>query len=74
MISIPDKKGVLFRCYACNQFKWNKHRRYFIFHSTEFVGGGILKILVEGENAGEIAKNAIEQKGYEARIKKILGE
>jgi prephenate dehydrogenase len=74
MISIPDKKGVLSDVTLAISSSGINIEDISIFHSTEFVGGGILKILVEGENAGEIAKKAIEQKGYEARIKKILGE
>jgi prephenate dehydrogenase len=74
MISIPDKRGVLSEITQAISSSSINIEDISIFHSTEFVGGGILKILVQGENAGEIAKNAIEKKGYEVRIRKILGE
>ncbi len=74
MISIPDKKGVLSDVTLAISSSGINIEDISIFHSTEFVGGGILKILVEGENAGEIAKNAIEHKGFEVRMRKILGE
>jgi len=45
-----------------------------IFHSTEFSGGGILKVLIQDEDAVKTAKAAIEKSGYEASIKKVLGE
>ena len=74
MISIPDKKGVLSDVTLAISSSGINIEDISIFHSTEFVGGGILKILVEGENAGEIAKKAIEHKGFEVMVKKVLGE
>lgn len=45
-----------------------------IFHSTEFSSGGILKVLVQGENAGNITKEAIERAGFKVSVKKVLGD
>ena len=45
-----------------------------IFHSTEFSTGGILKILVQGKDAGNITKEAIEKAGYEVSVKKVLSD
>ena len=58
MISIPDRRGVLSDITLAISSKSINIEDISIFHSTEFVGGGILKILVQGENAGEIAKTA----------------
>ncbi len=74
MIAIKDKKGVLSEITLAISSSGINIEDISIFHSTEYLGGGILKILVEGENAGEIAKNAIEKIGYDVRIKKVLGE
>lgn len=74
MISIPDKRGVLSEITLAISSSGINIEDISIFHSTEFLGGGILKILIQGENAGEIAKKAIEGVGYEARVKKVLGE
>jgi prephenate dehydrogenase len=74
MIAIPDKRGVLSEITLAISSSSINIEDISIFHSTEYVGGGILKILVEGENAGDVAKAAIEKKGYEVRIRKIIGE
>lgn len=74
MISIPDKKGVLSEITVAISSGSINIEDISIFHSTEYVGGGILKILVQGVNAGEIARDAVEKKGYEARVRKVLGE
>ncbi|MBM3708414.1 MAG: prephenate dehydrogenase, partial [Actinobacteria bacterium] len=74
MISIPDRRGVLSEITLAISSSGINIEDISIFHSTEFLGGGILKILVQGENAGEIAKKSIEKKGYEVRIRKVLGE
>ncbi|MBN1298530.1 MAG: prephenate dehydrogenase [Actinobacteria bacterium] len=74
MIAIPDKRGVLSDITLAISSRSINIEDISIFHSTEFVGGGILKILVQGENAGEIAKKAVEEKGFEARIRKVLGD
>jgi prephenate dehydrogenase len=74
MIAIPDRRGVLSEITLAISSSGINIEDISIFHSTEFLGGGILKILVQGENAGEIAKKSIEKKGYEVRIRKVLGE
>jgi prephenate dehydrogenase len=73
MISIPDKKGVLSEVTLAISSKGINIEDISIFHSTEVKTGGILKILVQGENAGEIAKEAIESKGYDVRVRKVIG-
>lgn len=45
-----------------------------IFHSTEILGRGILKILVHGENAGELSKEALKKLGHEASVRKVTGD
>ena len=74
MIAIPDKKGVLSEITLAISSSGINIEDISIFHSTEFLGGGILKILIQGENAGDIAKKAIESIGYDARVKKVLGD
>ncbi len=74
MIAIPDKQGVLSEITLAISSASINIEDISIFHSTEYLGGGILKILVQGENAGEIAKKAVEKKGYEVRIRKIIGD
>lgn len=74
MIAIPDKKGVLSEITLAISSASINIEDISIFHSTEYVGGGILKILVQGENAGEIAKDAVEKKGFEVRIRKVMGD
>ena len=73
-VAIQDRKGVLSEITLAISSSGINIEDISIFHSTEFLGGGILKILVEGENAGEIAKKAVEKAGYEARIRKVIGE
>ncbi len=72
-IGIPDKPGVLSDITLAISSSGINIEDISIFHSTEYSGGGILKILVQGENAGNIAKGAIQNKGYEARVKKVTG-
>ncbi|MFO7929374.1 MAG: prephenate dehydrogenase [Candidatus Humimicrobiaceae bacterium] len=72
-IGIPDKPGVLSDITLAISSSGINIEDISIFHSTEYSGGGILKILVQGENAGNIAKEAIHNKGYEARVKKVTG-
>jgi len=74
MIAIPDKRGVLSDITLAISSSSINIEDISIFHSTEFLGGGILKILIQGENAGEIAKEAIQKAGYEVRVKKVLGD
>ena len=74
MIAIPNRRGVLSEITLAISSSGINIEDISIFHSTEFLGGGILKILVQGENSGEIARKAVEDKGYEVRIRKVLGE
>lgn len=74
MIAIPDKRGVLSDITLAISSSSINIEDISIFHSTEYVGGGILKILVQGENAGDIAKKAVKNKGYDVRMRKVLGE
>lgn len=73
-IAVPDRPGVLSEITLAISSSGINIEDISIFHSTEFSGGGILKILVQGENAGKIAKEAIEKNGYKVRVKKVLGE
>ncbi len=73
-IAIPDKPGVLSDITLALSSRAINIEDISIFHSTEYSGGGILKILVQGENAGSIAKEAITGKGYEVNVKKVIGE
>jgi len=73
-ISIPDKEGVLSEITLAISSHGINIEDISIFHSTEFSGGGILKILIQGEDAGKTAKKAVEKAGYEASIRKVLGE
>ncbi len=72
-IAIPDKPGVLSDITLAISSSGINIEDISIFHSTEYSGGGILKILVQGENAGSLAKEAVEKIGYEARAKKVIG-
>jgi prephenate dehydrogenase len=74
MISVPDKKGVLSEITLAISSCGINIEDISIFHSTEVSSGGILKILVQGENAGEIARNAVENAGYELRVKKVISD
>lgn len=73
-IFIPDKPGVLSEITLAISSSGINIEDISIFHSTEYSGGGILKVLVHGENAGVIACKAIENLGYEAKSKKVLSE
>lgn len=73
-IAVPDKPGVLSEITLAISSCGINIEDISIFHSTEFSGGGILKVLVQGEDAGKIARQAIEKNGYEVRVKKVLSE
>jgi prephenate dehydrogenase len=73
-VSIPDKAGVLSEITLAISSHGINIEDISIFHSTEFSGGGILKVLIQGEDAVKTAKNAVEKSGYEASIKKVLSE
>ncbi|MEA2016514.1 MAG: prephenate dehydrogenase [Actinomycetota bacterium] len=73
-IAIKDRKGVLSEITRAISSYGINIEDISIFHSTEFSGGGILKVLVQGEDSGKIAKDAAEEAGYEASVKKVLGE
>lgn len=73
-VSIPDRAGVLRDITLAISSAGINIEDISIFHSTEFSSGGILKVLVQGEKAGEIAKKAIEAAGFEVSTKKVLSE
>ncbi|MCE5330408.1 prephenate dehydrogenase [bacterium] len=73
-IGIHDKPGVLSEITLAISSSGVNIEDISIFHSTEVLGGGILKILVHGENAGTISRNALENLGYEVIVKKVIGE
>ncbi|MDD5659022.1 MAG: prephenate dehydrogenase [Actinomycetota bacterium] len=73
-IGIPDKQGVLSEITLAISSSGVNIEDISIFHSTEVLSGGILKILVHGENAGTISKNALENLGYDVSVKKVVGE
>jgi len=73
-ISVPDRPGVLSEITLAISSAGINIEDISIFHSTEFSGGGILKVLVQGENAGEIAQRAVGKIGYESIVKKVLSE
>ena len=73
-ISIPDRSGVLSDITLAISSKGINIEDISIFHSTEFSGGGILKLLVQGEKDSEMARQAIEDAGYDIKVKKVLGE
>ncbi len=73
-VAVPDKAGVLSEITLAISSHGINIEDISIFHSTEFSGGGILKVLVQGEDAGRITKEAIEKAGYEVSVKKVLGE
>ena len=73
-IAIPDRAGVLSEITLAISYHGINIEDISIFHSTEFSGGGILKVLVQGEDAGKITKEAIEKAGYEVSVKKVLSE
>ena len=73
-ISVPDRPGVLSEITLAISSAGINIEDISIFHSTEFSGGGILKVLVQGENAGEISKKAVGKIGYESSVKKVLSD
>ncbi len=73
-VSMQDRAGVLSEITRAISSHGINIEDISIFHSTEFSSGGILKVLVQGEDAGKIAKKAIEKEGYEASVKKVLGD
>lgn len=73
-IGIPDKQGVLSEITLAISSSGVNIEDISIFHSTEVLSGGILKILVHGENAGTVSKNALENLGYDVSVKKVVGE
>jgi prephenate dehydrogenase len=73
-IGIPDRQGVLSEITLAISSSGVNIEDISIFHSTEVLGGGILKILIHGENAGVVSKEALEKLGYEVSVKKVIGE
>lgn len=73
-IAIPDRSGVLSDITLAISSRGINIEDISIFHSTEFSGGGILKLLVQGDRDSQIAKEAIEKAGYDITVKKVLGE
>jgi prephenate dehydrogenase len=73
-VSIPDKAGVLSEITMAISSHGINIEDISIFHSTEFSGGGILKVLIQGEDAVKTARSAIKKSGYEVTIKKVLSE
>ena len=73
-IGIPDKQGVLSEITLAISSSGVNIEDISIFHSTEILGGGILKILIHGENAGFLSREALEKLGYEVSVKKVIGE
>lgn len=73
-IAIPDRSGVLSDITLAISSGGINIEDISIFHSTEFSGGGILKLLVQGERDSQAAKEAIEKAGYDITVKKVLGE
>ncbi|MCD4670324.1 MAG: prephenate dehydrogenase [Actinomycetia bacterium] len=73
-IAIPDRSGVLSDITLAISSKGINIEDISIFHSTEFSDGGILKLLVIGNRDSQIAKEAIENAGFDIKVKKVLGE
>lgn len=73
-ISMTDKPGVLSEITLAISSHGINIEDISIFHSTEFSSGGILKVLVQGIDAGRITKEAVEKAGYEVSVKKVLGD
>ncbi len=73
-VEMSDIKGVLSEITLAISSAGVNIEDISIFHSTEILGRGILKILVHGENAGAISKEALEKLGHQASIKKVIGE
>lgn len=73
-VAMTDKAGVLSEITRAISSHGINIEDISIFHSTEFSGGGILKVLVQGEDAGSITKEAVEKAGYEVSVKKVLSD
>jgi len=73
-VEMTDVKGILSEITVAISSAGVNIEDISIFHSTEVLGRGILKILVHGENAGAISKEALEKLGLEANVKKVIGE
>jgi len=73
-IAITDRSGVLSDITLAISSRGINIEDISIFHSTEFSGGGILKLLVQGDSESQAARQAIEDAGYDVRVKKVLGE
>jgi len=73
-ISMRDKPGILSKIILAISSTSLNIEDISIFHSTEFSGTGMLKVLVQGENAGDVAREAVEKIGYKVTVKKVLGE
>jgi prephenate dehydrogenase len=73
-IAIQDKPGSLSEITLAISSKGINIEDVSIFHSTEFSGGGILKVLIQGDYDSKIAREAVENAGYGVKVKKILGE
>ena len=73
-IAIPDRSGVLSDITLAISSRGINIEDISIFHSTEFSGGGTLKILVQGDKDSQIAKEVIEREGFGITVKKVLGE
>lgn len=72
-VEMTDVKGILSEITLAISSAGVNIEDISIFHSTEILGRGILKILVHGENAGDISKNALKKLGHEASIRKVTG-
>jgi prephenate dehydrogenase len=73
-IAITDRSGVLSDITLAISSRGINIEDISIFHSTEFSGGGILKLLVQGDSESQAARQAIEDAGYDVSVKKVLGE
>jgi len=73
-VEMTDIKGILSQITLAISSAGVNIEDISIFHSTEVLGRGILKILVHGENAGVISREALEKLGFEANVKKVIGE
>jgi prephenate dehydrogenase len=73
-IAIPDRSGVLSDITLAISSRGINIEDISIFHSTEFSGGGILKLLIQGDKESQAARQAIEEAGFDIKVKKVLGE
>jgi len=73
-IGMSDRQGILSEITLAISSSGVNIEDISIFHSTEIIGSGILKILVHGENAGALSKEALEKLGHEVSVKKVIGE